>query len=137
MCSSRAACFASTQQLRRGSATNLTELHIVLNFTSKPTCGLSYQPFSTEKTDMAASSAKRKALLASGTLNPHPEAVHSELFTAGEFFDPCDKAQVKYEMLRVHRVEGDELDGSFHGSGSHQASRTASIVRSNGTAGVL
>ena len=31
--------------------------------------------------------AKRKALLASGTLNPHPEAVRSELFNT-DFFDP-------------------------------------------------
>lgn len=67
---------------------------------------LTYQSSSTNRMDMAASSEKKKVLLASGTLNPHPEAVHSELFTAGEFFDPCDKAQVKYEMLRVHRVEG-------------------------------
>ena len=67
---------------------------------------LTYQSSSTIKMDMAASSEKKKALLASGTLNPHPEAVQSELFTAGGFFDPCDKAQVKYEMLRVHRVEG-------------------------------
>ena len=45
--------------------------------------------------------AKRKALLASGTLNPHPEAVRSELFHT-DFFDPYDFAQVKYEMLRAH-----------------------------------
>ena len=44
--------------------------------------------------------AKRKALLASGTLNPHPEAVRSELFHM-DFFDPYDFAQVKYEMLRA------------------------------------
>src|SRR5215472_8592682 len=31
--------------------------------------------------------AKRKALLAPGTLNPHPEAVRSELFPT-DFFDP-------------------------------------------------
>ncbi len=55
---------------------------------------------------MTLSSQKRKALLASGTLNPHPEAVQSELFSAENFFDPHDKAQVKYEMLRIHQVEG-------------------------------
>jgi hypothetical protein len=42
--------------------------------------------------------AKRKALLASGTLNPHPEAVRSELFHM-DFFDPYDFAQVKYEIV--------------------------------------
>lgn len=52
--------------------------------------------------------AKKKALLASGTLNPHPEAVRSELFKV-DFFDPCDRAQVKYEMLRSHSVDGDPV----------------------------
>jgi len=54
---------------------------------------------------MATPTQKKKALLASGTLNPHPEAVQSVLFT-GDFFDPYDKAQVKYEMLRAKQVEG-------------------------------
>jgi len=67
---------------------------------------LTYQPSSTNTMGMAASSEKKKALLASGTLNPHPEAVQSALFADGDFFDPRDRAQVKYEMLRVHRVEG-------------------------------
>jgi transposase len=52
--------------------------------------------------------AKKKALLASGTLNPHPEAVRSEIFKL-EFFEPCDRAQVKYEMLRAHSVDGDPV----------------------------
>ena len=51
---------------------------------------------------------KRKALRDSGTLNPHPEAVHSELFRV-EFFDPYDFAQVKYEMLRAHSVDEDPV----------------------------
>jgi len=52
--------------------------------------------------------AKKKALLASGTLNPHPEDVRSELFKM-DFFDPFDRAQVKYEMLRAHSVDGDPV----------------------------
>jgi transposase len=52
--------------------------------------------------------AKRKALRDSGTLNPHPEAVHSELFHM-EFFDPYDFAQVKSEMLRAHSVDEDPV----------------------------
>ena len=52
--------------------------------------------------------AKKKALIASGTLNPHPETVRSELFKI-DFFDPCDRAQVKYEMLRSHVVDGDPV----------------------------
>jgi len=52
--------------------------------------------------------AKKKALVVSGTLNPHPEAVQSDLFKM-DFFDPCDRAQVKYEMLRAHSVDGDPV----------------------------
>jgi len=52
--------------------------------------------------------AKRKALLASGALNPHPEAVRSPWFQI-EFFDPYDFAQVKYEMLRAHSVDEDPV----------------------------
>jgi transposase len=52
---------------------------------------------------------KRKALLASGTLNPHPERVQVGLFEKLDFFDPHDRAQVKYEMLRSHRVDGDTV----------------------------
>ena len=52
--------------------------------------------------------AKRKALLASGTLNPRPEAVRSPWFQM-EFFDPYDFAQVKYEMLRAHSVDEDPV----------------------------
>ena len=57
---------------------------------------------------LMTTSAKKKALLASGTLNPHPEVVQSDLFKM-DFFDPCDRAQVKYEMLRAHSVDGDPV----------------------------
>ena len=55
-----------------------------------------------------ATPAKKKALMASGTLNPHPEDVRSDLFKM-DFFDPSDRAQVKYEMLRAHSVDGDPV----------------------------
>jgi transposase len=48
---------------------------------------------------------RKEALRAAGALHPHPEAVQDESFRAGEFFDPDDLVQVKYEMLRRHRVE--------------------------------
>jgi transposase len=57
---------------------------------------------------LMTTAAKKKTLLASGTLNPHPEAVRSELFKM-DFFDPWDRAQVKYEMLRAHSVDGDPV----------------------------
>jgi transposase len=47
---------------------------------------------------------KVRALLEEGTLNPVPEKVHDPKFQDGEFFDPRDIVQVKYEMLRVVSV---------------------------------
>jgi len=41
-----------------------------------------------------------------GTLNPHPTAVSDTLFRENPFFDSKDLLQVRYEMLRRHRVEG-------------------------------
>jgi transposase len=52
------------------------------------------------------SDSKLKALLAQGTVNPHPEDVRDPAFLDSEFFDPRDLIQVKYEMLRRVRSEG-------------------------------
>lgn len=41
-----------------------------------------------------------------GTLNPRPATVSDTLFRENPFFDPNDLLQVRYEMLRRHRVEG-------------------------------
>jgi transposase len=49
--------------------------------------------------------AKTAALLADGTLNPFPEKVADPKFRTGEFFDPRDVVQVKYEMLRRVLIE--------------------------------
>jgi transposase len=49
---------------------------------------------------------KRKALQESGTANPHAEHVQDPAFAQGDFFDPRDLLQVKYEMLRRVRTEG-------------------------------
>jgi hypothetical protein len=51
--------------------------------------------------------AKTAALLVDGTLNPSPEKVSDPKFQAGDFFDPRDLVQVRYEMLR--RVSVDNL----------------------------
>lgn len=49
-----------------------------------------------------ATPSKRRALKAHGTLNPTPEAIRAELFVDHpEFFDPEDRLQVRYEMLRA------------------------------------
>lgn len=49
---------------------------------------------------------KTVILKACGALHPHPEAVKDDVFHTHEFFDPRDRVQVKYEMLRSHRVDG-------------------------------
>jgi transposase len=43
---------------------------------------------------------KRNALIEDGTLNPAPDKVQDPKFRVGEFFDPDDVVQVRYEMLR-------------------------------------
>ena len=50
---------------------------------------------------------KRQILRQTGTLNPRADRVTDELFTDGDFFDPNDLLQVKYEMLR--RVRSDDF----------------------------
>lgn len=49
---------------------------------------------------------KLVALRAAGALNPSPAKVQDEAFRQHEFFDPRDRVQVKYEMLRRRRVDG-------------------------------
>ena len=51
--------------------------------------------------------SKTEALIEEGTLNPAPNKVRDPKFRAGEFFDPRDVVQVKYELLR--RVSIDKV----------------------------
>jgi transposase len=53
--------------------------------------------------------AKVKALLEEGTLNPTPGRVRDPRFQENEFFDPRDLVQVKYEMLRLVSVENSSV----------------------------
>jgi transposase len=50
--------------------------------------------------------AKLRALQDSGTANPHAQDVRDGAFADGDFFDPRDLVQVRYEMLRRVRKEG-------------------------------
>jgi len=56
-------------------------------------------------TKIKGNTAKIKALLEEGTLNPSPGKVRDPKFQENEFFDPRDLVQVKYEMLRRVSVE--------------------------------
>ena len=55
---------------------------------------------------------KLDALRRQGTLNPHPERVQDSLFATRDFFDARDLVQVKYEMVRRVRVDGQPVSGS-------------------------
>ncbi len=55
---------------------------------------------------MAKRHPKRQFLEETGALHRHPERVRAEPFERHRFFDPLDKVQVKYEMLRAHAVDG-------------------------------
>lgn len=52
---------------------------------------------------------KLRALQESGTANPHAHAVQDPAFAEGDFFDSRDLIQVRYEMLRRVRTEGQSI----------------------------
>jgi transposase len=71
-------------------------------------------------TDMSPSprrDAKADALRQRGSLHPRPQAVRDPLFASGEFFDRRDLVQVKYEMVRRVRVDGQAVSHSAQAFG--------------------
>ncbi len=53
---------------------------------------------------------KQKNLDEAGVLNSHADRVQDPLFQESpEFFDAQDNLQVRYEMLRAHLVDGDNI----------------------------
>jgi transposase len=82
---------------------------------------------------------KTLALRAARALHPCPDAVRDETFLGHEFFDRRDRVQVKYEMLRRHRVEGKPVTEVAAAFGvSRQAFYTAgSAFRAEGIPGLL
>jgi transposase len=62
------------------------------------------------------SDMKVEALRQEGALHPNPEVVRDEAFCQDKFFDPRDRVQVRYEMLRRHRVDKEsvtDVSGAF------------------------
>ena len=49
--------------------------------------------------------SKSQRLRQAGLLNPHPERVQDPRFESSEFFDPRDIVQVRYEMVRLVRLD--------------------------------
>ncbi len=58
---------------------------------------------------VTSSDPKLDALHRQRTLNRRPQEVKAPLFQDSEFFDPRDQVQVKYEMLRQARQEGQSV----------------------------
>lgn len=83
--------------------------------------------------------AKAEALRAERCLNPRPEAVRDERFAESEFFDARDLVQVKYEMVRRVRVDGDAVSRSAAAFGFSRPSfyDAAAAVHERGLAGLV
>jgi len=60
---------------------------------------------------------KAEALRERRVLNAQPETVTDKRFRGGEFFDPRDLVQVKYEMLRQVQEEGSTVTAAAEAFG--------------------
>ena len=72
-------------------------------------------------------------------LHRRPETVQDEVFRSDSFFDPRDLVQVRYEMLRRHRIDGKAVSDVAHSFGvSRQAFYvTDASFRASGLPGLL
>jgi transposase len=88
---------------------------------------------------MADQDTKLRTLQQQGTLNPHPKAVRDPLFLQDEFFDPRDLVQVKYEMLRRVRTEGQSVTDAVADFGFSRPSfyQAQSAFEQDGLAGLV
>ncbi len=82
---------------------------------------------------------KLEALRAERTLNPHPEAVVDETFVSSGFMDPRDLVQVKYEMVRRVRVDGETVSGTAAAFGFSRPTfyDAAAALDTSGLAGLV
>jgi transposase len=82
---------------------------------------------------------KVAALRAERALNPRPGAVRDERFAGSEFLDPRDLVQVKYEMVRRVRVDGDTVARSAQEFGFSRPSfyEAAAALDASGLAGLV
>jgi len=82
---------------------------------------------------------KRQTLRRHGTLNPHPEAVACPLFHSSDFFDPADRVQVKYEMLRQVHVDKRSVSESADAFGLSRPSfyQAQAALQKDGLFGLL
>jgi transposase len=85
------------------------------------------------------SDPKVAALRADRVLNPHPEQVRDEAFGSAEFFDSRDMVQVKYEMVRRVRVDGQPVTAAAAAFGFSRPSyyQAAAAVDAGGLAALV
>ncbi len=83
--------------------------------------------------------AKEAALAETRTLNARPEAVRDEQFVSSEFFDARDLVQVKYEMVRRVRVDGDPVTSTAAAFGFSRPSyyEAAAALDADGLGGLV
>ena len=88
---------------------------------------------------MPSQDPKREALRQQGTLNPRPGEVIDKLFAEDSFFDPRDLVQVKYEMLRRVRTEGQSISEAVVAFGFSRPSfyQAQSAFKQDGLAGLV
>ena len=76
-----------------------------IRLTSSALCGVIMLTHVMRRRPKLPPDVKTQALREAGALHPRPEAVRDEAFLSHPFFDPRDRVQVKYEMVRRHRVD--------------------------------
>jgi transposase len=82
---------------------------------------------------------KLRTLQQQGTLNPRPKSVRDELFVHDHFFDARDLVQVKYEMLRRVRTDGQSVTDAAANFGFSRPSfyQAQSAFEQGGVAGLV
>jgi transposase len=82
---------------------------------------------------------KIDALKERGALNPNPDRVKDALFQGSDFFDPRDRVQVKYEMIRRARVDTEPVSQVTRGFGVSRPTfyQTESAFDREGLPGLL
>ena len=82
---------------------------------------------------------KAEALRAARTLNSRPEMVSDPAFANSEFLDARDLVQVKYEMVRRVRVEGNPISGTAAAFGFSRPSfyEAAAALEAEGLSGLV
>jgi transposase len=82
---------------------------------------------------------KEESLRATRALNPRPAAVSDEAFNESEFLDARDLVQVKYEMVRRVRMEGESVASAAEAFGFSRPSwySAAASLDGDGLPGLL